>query len=231
MSEHELSIGLSSDWLTPPKIFAGLKRGGIDRFDLDVAHPPASDLCFVPCDKFYTLEDDGLKQPWQIHKDRRTLVWGNFPFGGRRGQVPWLRLFFKHYYGIALVAARTSADWFCEVVAPNAQILLFPYGKVKFHRPDGTIGKEPGTGVVLIGAGDRACSALVKSGLGWCAPIIEAGRGLRFPWLPADTPFPNDDELILPPQVRGQDGFRVSPRERPSDRQGSLEFGQKRRAP
>jgi hypothetical protein len=176
MAEHEFSIGLSSDWLTPPETFAGLKRGGIDRFDLDVAHPPAGALCFVPCDRFYTIEDDGLKQPWQITGDRRTLVWMNPPFGARRGQVPWLRKFFLHNNGIALVAARTSADWFCEVVAPNAQLLCFPFGKVKFYRPNGTIGKEPGTGVVLIGAGDEACIALLKSGLGWCAPIIMPGR-------------------------------------------------------
>jgi len=183
MAEHEFCIGLSSDWLTLPETFAGLKRGGIEMFDLDVAHPPAGALSFVPCRKFYTAEDDGLLKPWQINEDRRTLVWGNFPFGGRRGQVPWLQRFFEHNYGIALVAARTSADWFCEVVAPNAQLLLFPYGKVKFYRPDGSIGKEPGTGVVLIGAGDVARNALLKSGLGWCAPIIEPGRvQLPFDW-------------------------------------------------
>jgi hypothetical protein len=59
----------------------------------------------------------------------------------------------------ALRAARTSADWFHEVVVPNAQTLLFPSGKTKFVRPeDGSVGKEPGTGVVLIGmGGDREC--------------------------------------------------------------------------
>jgi hypothetical protein len=56
--------------------------------------------------------------------------------GGRRGQVPWLRKFFSHRCGICLVAARTSADWFHEVVAPNAELLLFPNGKTKFVRPD-----------------------------------------------------------------------------------------------
>ena len=174
MAEHEPCIGATSEWLTPPELFKALDLV----FDLDPAHPVADALCFVPCHKFYTIEDDGLKQPWQINGDRRTLVWGNFPFGRRRGQVPWLYRFFEHNYGIALVAARTSADWFCEVVVPHAQLLCFPYGKTKFYRPDGSIGKEPGTGVVLIGAGDVACTALLKSGIGWCAPIIEPGRVL-----------------------------------------------------
>jgi len=51
---------------------------------------------------------------------------------------------------------------------PNAELLCFPNGKTKFHRPDGSIGKEPGTGIVLIGAGRVACVALRHSGLGAC---------------------------------------------------------------
>ena len=95
------------------------------------------------------------------------MVWLNLPFGGRRGQVPWLRKFFRHRCGICLVAARTSANWFHEVVAPNAELLLLPNGKTKFVRPDGSIGKEPGTGVVLIGMGEIANTALERSGLGF----------------------------------------------------------------
>ena len=47
----------------------------------------------------------------------------------------WLRKFFAHGNGIALVAARTSADWFHAVVVPNAELLCFPNGKTKFIRP------------------------------------------------------------------------------------------------
>src|SRR5262245_11977793 len=96
----------------------------------------------------------------------------NPPFAGRRGHVPWLRKFFEHGNGIALVAARTSADWFHQVVVPNAELLLFPNGKTKFHRPDGSIGREPGTGIALIGAGSVACNALRRSGLGACMTIV-----------------------------------------------------------
>ena len=72
----------------------------------------------------------------------------------------------------ALVAARTSADWFHGVVLPNTELLCFPNGKTKFVRPDGSIGKEPGTGVVLIAAGRIACEALLRSGLGACMTIV-----------------------------------------------------------
>jgi hypothetical protein len=162
MAEHEPSIGATSDWYTPPEIFEAL---GLV-FDLDPCSPGPG-LCFVPAKRMYTEADDGLRQPWS------GIVWLNPPFGGRRGQVPWLRKFFTHGDGIALCAARTSADWFHEVVVPNAQLLCFPNGKTKFHRPDGTVGKEPGTGIELIGMGAVANDALLHSRLGFCTHIVE----------------------------------------------------------
>ena len=47
--------------------------------------------------------------------------------------------------------------------------MLFPRGKTKFVRPDGSIGRAPGHGVVLLGMGDTARRALLRSGLGWLA--------------------------------------------------------------
>jgi len=158
MAEHEPCVGKSSDWFSPKFLFDALDLV----FDLDPAHPGRDNpYCVVPARKIYTKAEDGLRQPWS------GLVWLNPPFGGRRGQVPWLRKFFRHRCEICLVAAHTSADWFHEVVAPNAELLLFPNGKTKFVRPDGSIGKEPGTGVVLIGMGEIANTALERSGLGF----------------------------------------------------------------
>ena len=156
MSEHEPNIGKSSDWFTPPGIFAAL---GL-KFDLDPCSPGPGH--WVPARKIFTKADDGLRQPWH------GLVFMNPPFGGRPGHVPWLRKFFAHGNGIALCAARTSADWFHQIVVPNAELLCFPNGKTKFHRPDGSIGGEPGTGVVLIGMGEVACRAMRQSKLGAC---------------------------------------------------------------
>jgi hypothetical protein len=173
MAEHEPCIGAHSNWLSPPELFAGLKRGGIDEFDLDAAHPDAGALCYVPCRRFYTQADNGLLLPWQINADRRTLVWLNPPFGGRNGHVVWLEKFLDHANGIAVVRAYTSSGWFHQHVVPRAELLLFPRGKTKFIRPDGSIGKAPGHGVVLIGMGEVACTALRKSGLGFCAVIVE----------------------------------------------------------
>jgi hypothetical protein len=122
MAEHEPSIGMSDDWFTPPEIFTALEL----TFDLDPCSPGPGH--WVPAQKIYTKLDDGLRQPWF------GLVFMNPPFGGRRGHVPWLMKFFNHRNGIAICRAYTSSDWFHEHVVPNAETLLFPKGKTKFHR-------------------------------------------------------------------------------------------------
>src|SRR5215472_3204465 len=164
MAEHERSTGQSSEWRTPPAYF---DRIGLE-FDLDPCWPLARP-CFVPARARYTAADDGLRRPWPPG----ALTFVNPPFGGRRGQEPWLEKFLAHPGGgIALCAARTSADWFHRTVVPRAELLLFPSSKTKFIRPDGSIGKEPGTGVALIGMGRVACEALLHSGLGACMTIV-----------------------------------------------------------
>src|SRR6267142_1705920 len=151
--EHEPSIGLSNDWYTPPEIFEALRI----RFDLDPCSPGPGH--WVPAERIYTIMDDGLTLPWA------GTVFMNPPFGGRNGHVPWLRKFIEHRDGIAIVRAYTSAGWFHDWV-PRADLILFPRGKTKFVRPDGTVGKAPGAGIVMIAVGEFATHSLRNSGLG-----------------------------------------------------------------
>lgn len=155
MSEHEPCIGASDDWFTPPNFFEAF---GLV-FALDPCSPGPGH--WVPARKIYTKADDGLTQPWA------GLVFMNPPFGGRNGQVPWLEKFLDHGDGIAIVAARTSSAWF-HSHAIRAGTMLFPRGKTKFIRPDGSTGGSPGTGVVLLGCGAVAREALFRSNLGLC---------------------------------------------------------------
>jgi hypothetical protein len=158
MAEHEPCIGQSDDWFTPPHIFKAL---GLT-FDLDPCSPGADH--WVPARRVYTEADDGLVQPWH------GLVWMNPPFGGRLGHIPWLQKFLAHGNGVAVVRAYTSAGWFHDF-AVRAQSMLFPRGKTKFIRPDGSVGRSPGHGVVLLGMGAVAHSAMRRSGLGLFVPL------------------------------------------------------------
>jgi hypothetical protein len=47
----------------------------------------------------------------------------------------------------------------------HAETKLFPKGRTKFIRPDGSVGRCPGHGVVLLGVGEVANDALRNSGL------------------------------------------------------------------
>lgn len=155
MAEHENCIGESDDWYTPPAIFDAL---GLT-FDLDPCSPGAGH--WVPAKKVYTIDDDGLSQTW------RGRVFMNPPFGGRNGHVPWLLKFLDHGDGVAIVRSYTSSGWWHDHLH-RAETLLWPRGKTKFVRPDGSVGGSPGHGIVLIAMGDKCCSALASSGLGMC---------------------------------------------------------------
>lgn len=90
----------------------------------------------------------------------------NPPFGHQNTKRMWLAKFFSHHCGIALVPDRTSAPWFQEY-GPLADAILWVSPKIKFVRPDGTIGGSPGTGTALLAAGNRAVVALLRSKLGF----------------------------------------------------------------
>lgn len=153
MAAYEAS-GESDEWYTPKYIFDAL---GL-RFDLDVA-APAGGPRHVPCEAWLEPADDGLARRWH------GLVWMNPPFGHMRHKRAWLSRFFEHGNGVALVPDRTSAPWFQDF-APMADVICWVAPKIKFERPDGSIGVSPGTGTALLAAGGVAASALDRCGLG-----------------------------------------------------------------
>tara|TARA_R110000824_G_scaffold526_3_gene3333 strand:+ start:5019 stop:5504 length:486 start_codon:yes stop_codon:yes gene_type:complete len=152
--EHEGKGDYSDDWYTPKDIFERLDLW----FDLDPCSPGPH--TWVPAERLYTKENDGLNSPWH------GSVFMNPPYAGRNGHVPWLKKFLDHGHGIAIVRAYTSSAWWHEH-AVKAEYMLFPNGKTKFVRPDGTVGCSPGSGVVLLGMGKDMGDAMKASGIGW----------------------------------------------------------------
>lgn len=157
------SMGQSDDWYTPKYIFDALACD----FDLDVA-APINGAPHVPAKSWHALPQDSLALPWY------GFVWMNPPFGGRNGMVPWLDKFFLHGAGIALTPDRTSAPWW-QSANTKADATLFIAGKVKFERPDGSLGKSPSTGTTLFAAGKRARQSLYDAqdaGLGTVMVLV-----------------------------------------------------------
>lgn len=141
------TTGKSDEWYTPRYIFDAL---GCE-FDMDVAAPVDRTYCPVPAKQFITA--GSLDLQWE------GFVWMNPPFGGRNGISKWLDKMAKHGNGIALTPDRTSAPWW-QKAAEECDSLLFVNAKVKFIKPDGGIGVQPGTGTTLFGYGDLAKIAL-----------------------------------------------------------------------
>jgi hypothetical protein len=149
-----LAVGSSIEWYTPPELFEAL---GL-RFDLDPCAPPGG-LPWIPADRFFSREDDGLAQPWT------GRVWMNPPYG--RGIEEWMRKLAAHGDGIALVHARTDTAWWREATSA-ATAVCFLASRVRFVR-GATMEQPPGSSPVS--------SVLIAYGLTCATAVIEARLG------------------------------------------------------
>ena len=112
----------SDDCYTPRWVFdaMGLK------FDLDVASPPGGPW-HVPCDRFYTAEDDGLTSPWS------GLVWCNPPYSN---YTPWAQRFARHDRAVILGILSPEVLWWPVIVKAADAISVI---SCDFVKPDGSI--------------------------------------------------------------------------------------------
>ena len=112
---------MSDEWYTPGILFNLL---GLE-FDLDVA-APIGNKGHVPSDRKYTIEDDGLIQPWV------GRVWMNPPYSK---PAPWIEKWLNHNNGIALLPMAKS-KWFNRMIESDAKFIVLP-SVFKFESPEG----------------------------------------------------------------------------------------------
>lgn len=137
---------LGDEWYTPQWMFAAL---GL-RFDLDVCAPVDRTNAAVPADRFFTLEDDGLAQPWD------GLVWCNPPYSDPE---PWARRMIAHGAGVLLSHVPINGLWCLDVWHTCTKLRLLQ--GMEFVRPSGTV-QRPGYWLQLAAFGDDAADALVR---------------------------------------------------------------------
>lgn len=159
LSGHQSARMKSDEWLTPPDILEPLGE-----FDLDPCAPIVRP--WNTAKKHYTIEDDGLIQPWH------GRVWCNPPFG--REAIKWLDRMKKHGNGIALVPARTETKMFYDMIWNGASSVLFLKGRPHFYYATGERAAfNSGAPICLVGYGHNNTKVLQRSGLGIVVTLIE----------------------------------------------------------
>ena len=125
MSKHMNSGMYSSEtdeWETPQDVFDALNSEF--HFSLDVCATDQN----RKCDKYFTKEQDGLKQNWGS-----DTVWCNPPYG--RGIENWILKCAAHSVGggtaVMLIPSRTDNGWFHDYIYGKAEI-RFVRGRLKF---------------------------------------------------------------------------------------------------
>lgn len=114
----------TNDWATPKKFFDELNNEFC--FTLD---PCATDLNHK-CDKYYTLESNGLLQSW-----KGETVFCNPPYG--KFLPDWVKKCYDEHIAhnitiVMLIPARTDTRYFHEFIYGKSEI-RFIKGRLKFN--------------------------------------------------------------------------------------------------
>jgi phage N-6-adenine-methyltransferase len=143
----------NDEWYTPAEIIRSLGD-----FDLDPATSVEAYRLNQSAKHIYTLEEDGLKQPWN------GRVWLNPPYSNPLAKR-FLEKMAEHNNGIALVFSKIEAKWFHDVVLGHATAVKFLYARIRFFRPDGTKGMQPRNGSMLVAYGTENAVILMNNTL------------------------------------------------------------------
>ena len=139
----------TDDFYTPRWVF---DRMGVT-FDLDVAAPPGG-VAWIPAARYFTVEDDGLAQPWL------GRVWMNPPYSQT---TPWVRRFIAHRNGICLVP-QAKADWQVKLWEQADALVLPSYYHFTFARRGPGQQQNIRFGVMLAVFGDECVDAIGRLG-------------------------------------------------------------------
>lgn len=120
-----MTTGMTSsntdEWATPQDLFDALDA--TFHFTLDPCATPEN----AKCAKFYTKEQDGLKQDW-----RGAVIWCNPPYGREIGK--WIQKCAEHRgVAVMLIPARTDTRWWHSYIDKNPDAhVYFIKGRLRF---------------------------------------------------------------------------------------------------
>lgn len=145
----------NNEWYTPGE-FVEAAREVLGGFDLDPASSKIANRT-VKASRYFTAEDDGLKQDWP-----RGRIWMNPPYA-----QPLMGQFASRFAaeirsgstGIVLVNNATETGWFQEMAA-ECSAICFPKARIRFLDPDGNPGAPlQGQAIIYCGPSPDAFEA------------------------------------------------------------------------
>ena len=140
-----------NQWLTPPELLAKLGQ-----FDLDPCAP--INRPWPTATQHYTIEDDGLKQPWF------GRCWVNPPYDTQL-IIQFIERCVEHKNAIALTFSRTETKLFQELIFKKAHSILFIMGRLSFHHVTGERGGTAGAPSCLISFNEVNSEILKSCGI------------------------------------------------------------------
>lgn len=128
---------MNDEWSTPHIFFEGIKQE-FGPFDLD---PCVSDSLYAKAEKYFTPEDDGLKQEWFGH------VFVNPPFSDLKG---WSQKIIEQMNNplvksITLLtpAHKVEQTWFTDILFPYISELYYIKGRLQYETMNGAKMSSP----------------------------------------------------------------------------------------
>lgn len=131
----------SNEWITPQWLYDLLD----EEFDFEL--DPAATDDNAMCDRYYTVEEDGLQCPWAPN-----TVYVNPPYSPWQTALKWVEKAYKESQlgatVVMLLPSRTSNIWFHKYVMKSAEI-RFISGRLQFaNSPPG--GWAPFPSIIVI---------------------------------------------------------------------------------
>ena len=124
MGKEALFTSDTCEWETPQEFFDQLDKEF--HFTLD----PCADETNHKCERYFTKEQDGLKQDWS-----GEIVFCNPPYGRKVGK--WVEKCFREVYqggckcAVLLLFANTDTKWFHDWIYHKAEV-RFIKGRLRF---------------------------------------------------------------------------------------------------